>query len=500
MAVVFYHTSATQASEFQSCFQVIENRKIYGRALKKEVKLSSRRRCILILADGARSDVIWELMTRGMLPNIERFLAERGGFHEAVSAFPSVTGCAYLPIITGFTPGECNVPGMCWVDRRYLGVKSFHLDRYRDYFGVHSYLFNRDISPAVKTLFELADNPMNIFSFVSRGCDFKGDVTRYTRGLRWVWAHLSGRWDKVDLEAAQFALKGIEEGRDFIFLLMPSIDALSHRSSPLSDEVIQGYMRLDETVGKIARTTDPEETMIVLTSDHGLSETQVHFDLAEFLSRLGFKTLHSGRRWRLNPDMAIMPSGNAMAHIYVRPESGWSERCYYPELRRFGGHKVDLVELLLNIDAVDLVAAKVPSGGVIISSRLGEAYVELEGKMITYQILEGEDPFGYPPFPGEISDRKLLELSMNTDYPDAPYQILKLFTSPRSGDIILSASRGCELRAQSRRFIHNSGHGSLRREHILVPFLLNRPLTRTGPFRTADIFSIIVEFLIDKTP
>ncbi len=482
------------------CVQVMENRKIYGGELKKEVKLSSRRRCVLILADGARPDVIWELMTRGMLPNIERFLVERGGFHEASSAFPSVTGCAYLPIITGFTPGECNVPGMCWVDRRFLGVRSFHLDRYRDYLGVHSYLFNRDICPTVKTLFELADNPMNIFSIVSRGCDFRGDVTRYTRGLRWVWAHLSGGWDKVDLRARELALKGIEEGRDFIFLLLPSIDALSHRSSPLSDEVIEGYVRLDETVGEIARATDPEETMIVLTSDHGLSETQVHFGLAEFFSRLGFKTLHSARRWRLNPDVAVMPSGDAMAHIYVRPESGWAERCYYPELRRLGRHKIDLVELLLDIEAVDLVAAGAPSGGVIISSRLGEAYVELEEDgTITYQVLEGEDPFGYPPFPRRISDRELLELSIDTDYPDAPYQILKLFTSPRSGDIILSASQGCELRAQSRRFIHNSGHGSLRREHMLVPFLLNHPLTRIGPFRTADIFSILVEFLIDKT-
>jgi len=58
--------------------------------------------------------------------------------------------------------------------------------------------------------------------------------------------------------------------------------------------------------------------------------------------------------------------------------------------------------------------------------------------------------------------------------------------SPRSGDLILSASRGWDFRAKYEPIPHVSSHGALHREHMMVPLLLNRAPPRR-PRRTVDI-------------
>ena len=74
-------------------------------------------RTIVLLADGARADVIDELATQGKLPNISAHIIEPGAKLDAVTVFPSTTGPAYFPFLTGCTPGACNVPGIRWFDK-----------------------------------------------------------------------------------------------------------------------------------------------------------------------------------------------------------------------------------------------------------------------------------------------------------------------------------------------------------------------------------------------
>ena len=65
--------------------------------------------CIFIMADGARADVFQELLGRGDLPNVSKYIVEKGTFRNAVSVFPSTTGPAYAPFIMGRFPGRCPV-------------------------------------------------------------------------------------------------------------------------------------------------------------------------------------------------------------------------------------------------------------------------------------------------------------------------------------------------------------------------------------------------------
>src|SRR5258705_7621949 len=76
------------------------------------------RRAVLILIDGARADVLRELLGRGDLPHLARWIIEPGGMTTGTTVFPSTTGVAYIPFLFGCYPGTVGIPGIRWLDRR----------------------------------------------------------------------------------------------------------------------------------------------------------------------------------------------------------------------------------------------------------------------------------------------------------------------------------------------------------------------------------------------
>jgi hypothetical protein len=66
-------------------------------------------------------------------------------------------------------------------------------------------------------------------------------------------------------------------------------------------------------------------------------------------------------------------------------------------------------------------------------------------------------------------------------------QIAELAGAKRSGDIILSSAADWDFRLRYEPMNHVSSHGSLRREHMMVPLLMNHAPART-PRRTTDLF------------
>src|SRR5262245_14954619 len=127
------------------------------------------RRAFFFLVDGARCDVFEELLGRGDLPHVSRHLVEPGAYRPAVTVFPSVTGVAYIPYLTGVFPGRANLPGYRWFDRREYARTRLSRFRFRNYHGLGSYLMDRDMHKDVVTLFELLRPASNIFSGISRG-------------------------------------------------------------------------------------------------------------------------------------------------------------------------------------------------------------------------------------------------------------------------------------------------------------------------------------------
>jgi hypothetical protein len=180
------------------------------------------------------------------------------------------------------------------------------------------------------------------------------------------------------------------------------------------------------------------------------------------------------------PDVAVMVSGNAMAHLYL--ETSRRARPWWPEL---AARWEPLAELLLERESVDLVLLPhSPTRCEVRGRGRGSAMVEHKAGRFSYIPVSG-DPLGLGEHRSLDADESH-DVTMQSDYPDALAQIIHLAGSARAGEIILSAAPGWDFRAKYEPIPHVSTHGALHREHMLVPLLVNRPVAGT-PRRTTDV-------------
>src|SRR6266540_6106546 len=108
---------------------------------------SESRRVVFVLVDGARPDVLQDLLERGDMPHLARHVLEPGGFTVGATVFPSTTGVAYLPFLYGIYPGTANVPGIRWLDRaQAAGDRRAQWRGARSYCGVQGPWLNHDRS------------------------------------------------------------------------------------------------------------------------------------------------------------------------------------------------------------------------------------------------------------------------------------------------------------------------------------------------------------------
>jgi len=447
----------------------------------------SYRHLIVILADGARADVMREEMAAGNLPNISRHLMERGASLPGVTSFPSTTGPAYLPFLTGCFPGTCNVPGIRWFDKSVYEA-GWSFDRYRSYVGLESFCMARDMWPHIKTVFEIVPDSLSVFNPVARGARGRRNATRVSRIWYWYYAHLTDRWAFADEAGLKKLLSLLRRRPTYLFSVFPGIDEYSHLSHPRHERTIERYRWLDRAVGdvveELTRLGMRDETAIFLVSDHGLSSTHTHFCVNTFLEERGLPAFYYPLIFQKRGKLAAnMVSGNGMTHVYFRNGDGWARHTVREELER---NAPSLVDDLLMEEAVDIVALRNSQSGADILSRRGEARVRLDASALHYEV-KGSDPFGYPPLPADLTPRDSLARTLDTDYPDAPFQIAHLLTAPRAGDMVISARPGFDLRLKYENPEHKGSHGSLHMSHMRVPIITDVPL-EMRPARTADLF------------
>lgn len=441
-----------------------------------------------MLMDGARSDVFEHLLGQGRLENISRHIVEPGSFITASSVFPSTTGPAYTPYLLGTFPGKCGLPGIRWLDKNLWG-KPLSFKRIRSYVGHEAVFLNGDLRGHPPTLFELIPSSVSIFNEMNRGLSRGGNLTGMSAALHKTRSHFSEIGKSIDRIAADKLLGRFdgpaEKFPDFCFAVFMKIDSLSHKFHPFHKKVIDAYLKMDCIVGEISEKLKKrgilEQTLLGIVSDHGLTATHTHLDLAKILQEMGFKTLQYPNIFRnfFGANCAVMVSGNSMAHIYLKnPDPGGTK---------------DLVRRLVSRKETDTVMSADTDGWISVSSKRGRARVRTEKNLILYKT-EGSDPFGFERMPSEMTKDAQLELTFETEYPDALLQVCQIFESSRTGDIVVSAKPGFDLRARFEFPEHKASHGSMVREHISVPVALNVK-TRNRPARTADIYPTVLEHL-----
>ena len=440
---------------------------------------------VILLADGARPDTLAAALDSGALPALARLRAE-GGLHTVTSCFPSVTGPAYAPFLLGRYPGPIGLPGLRWFDRDRVAC-SFP-DYSRSYVGYQMSAVNRDLDSSAPTIFELTGSSLGALSVITRGLPPERRIGSITprSALRAARTHFSGDvagWLDIDRTSAEQVVARIRvEQPDFVFAALTGVDKVSHARGQSSPMIAEALRIVDDTAARIRddaeRSGRWDEMHLWIVSDHGHSRVTAHEDLAQVIEDAGHRTMSHPWVMTVGAEVAVMVSGNAMAHLYC-------------DIRSRARPAIDvgewnvLCDALVARESVDLLVTRRGERIAVRTADRGDATVWRDDRGYHYASGTG-DPLGVGRDACGASDDEAYDLTRDTDYPDSLVQLVHLMSSSRCGDIVLSAARDWDFRARYEPIRHVSSHGALHREHMLVPLITNRPLA-SAPRRTVDV-------------
>ena len=476
-------------------------RRVRWRIRIPQPRLSRTVPVIVLIADGARPDALGAALSdrEGLpggatMPAMAR-LASEGGLFTVSSCFPSVTGPAYAPFLMGRYPGPVGLPGLRWFDR---GRDACSFPTFsRSYVGYQMGSVDRDLDPSAPTMFELVPRSLGALSVITRGLAPRDRIGTFDvaslSALRAVArvarTHFRGDvrgWLQIDREVCDEVVARMRQERpDFVFAALTGVDKTSHARGHDASLVAEALGIVDGMVATLRADAERlgywDDTHVWIASDHGHSPVRSHDDLAEGVAGLGYRVIAHPWVVALAPDVAVMVSGNAMAHVYVELQR--RDRRFWPALRErwevLAGHLGERASVDLLLLPYDRSRCEVRAGD------RGAAVVTVTGDRFGYRRETG-DPLGLGDDLDGVGADDAYDATMSTDYPDAIVQIATLAGAARSGDIILSAARDWDFRARYEPIPHVSSHGALHREHMLVPLLVNRPPART-PRRTVDV-------------
>lgn len=451
-------------------------------------------RVTLVLLDGARPDVFDHLVLEGELPNFSRCVLEPGGAVPATTAFPSTTGVAYLPFLTGCYPGTCDVPGIRWLDVGRYGGRWWRNRAYvRSYCGYQGGLINTDLRPGIRTLFDLEPDSVALCTPFTRGLGAGRDRVRFARGFWGAVAHYTGGYGPLERAVGRELARLAMARHRLVFAVFPGIDGVTHFHDPWHPAVLEAYREADRVFGAYARAGGLDgDHLTLLASDHGLSRVERHTDVSLALEGLGVRTLRHPLVWRRDPHAAVMVSGNGSAQVYLKPGERRTRRYTVAEIEAGAVRDVprELVDYLARLDGVAMVAGQ-GDGDLTLVSRRGRSRLAPHGAELRYEPDTGDVlRLGAP---ATLGDREWLVRTLDTAFPDAPVQLHQLFRSARTGDLIVIADLGADLRLDWEIPQHHSGHGSLIADHMRCLVAASQPLD--GPVRTVDLFPLMLRHL-----
>lgn len=441
---------------------------------------------VILLADGARPDTLDAALNSGTLPALTR-LRDEGGLYQVTSCFPSVTGPAYAPFLMGRFPGPIGLPGLRWFDRSRIAC-SFP-DYTRSYVGYQMGAVDRDIDADAPTIFELCQSSMGALNVIGRGLSKQNRIGSITAksALRAARTHFAGNvsgWLQIDREVADAVVARVRDDKpEFTFAALTGVDKVSHARGQDAPLIMEALSIVDDTAARIRADAERDgrwkDMSLWVVSDHGHSPVSKHEDLVKIIQGYGHRTISHPWVFSIAPQIAVMVSGNAMAHLYV--DVGSRTR---PDPAQYAS----LVDALIQRPSVDLaimVQSAANARTTVATATRGRAQVWFDAEGYHYERDTG-DPLGIGIDLSGVSDEAAYDATLETDYPDSVVQIVHLATSPRSGEIILSAARDWDFRARYEPIPHMSSHGALHRDHMMVPLLLNRPPSEM-PRRTVDV-------------
>jgi predicted AlkP superfamily pyrophosphatase or phosphodiesterase len=446
---------------------------------------------VILVADGLTPGLLDAAMRAGEVPALAA-LADDGVHHVLTTVFPSVTGVAYIPMLTGVHPADAGVPGLRWYDRSHRLPAI--LGHSRSYVGTQIRSINDDLSPTVATAFERAAGAaLGMEAVVTRGLPAHRQLDRgVIHAARVIHAHVTGdadRWLALEEELAATLVRRIREERPrFVFAAFTGGDKAAHRGGEHAPGMMRSLKLVDRVVQAIREDAERDgrwsKMQLWVVSDHGHSEVHSHLDLAAELRDKGARVRSHPWTFPDQSQAAVMVSGNSMAHVYL----GLDDRTRQPWSALQQRWRAE-TEWLWTHPAVDLLAAQTSPKIVAVWKQGQRGEISRTARGFSYRHVDG-DPLGIDAFE-DLCDEAVHDRSLATDYPDSVAQLAHLVVAPRSGDLVISATPGWDLRRQYEPIDHVSSHGALHAAHMLVPLVGNRRI-KERPRRTMDLHQFVL--------
>lgn len=419
-------------------------------------------RVVVVIVDGLPLDLAERVVPQ--LPFLGPRLPHRT---RAVSCFPSTTGPAYFPFLAGCTPGRANIPGIRWFDRTRPTRSAFPHRGLRSYVGPDA----RRLATDTKATTLFAQHAWPVSSPIPKDLPKRGELSR---DLVWAAAHFTHRWDHADRRTSWKLGRALRKDREIVFAVFPSVDELGHTFGIASN---RPEVALEEIDRQLERRLEGSDAEIVLSADHGLTDTHSHIDLREIVEDRVGTTIAYPLIAKRFPEAVVCESGNAMANVYLRGEQSWADPPAPARCRA-------LAARLLELEGVDSVAIRGEEPNTAeLWTRDGVGRVGFTGSGLLQ-----EGPVFAASF-NAATPLEALERTADETHPDAAFALTSLFVSERTGDLLVSATPGFDLRARSEWPEHHASHGALHREHTVVPVFASAPLPKQT-LRTLDVFSV----------
>jgi hypothetical protein len=263
-----------------------------------------------------------------------------------------------------------------------------------------------------------------------------------------------------------------------------------------------------------------DETSIVLSADHGLRPTSLHFNLGKFLGTVGLDVRSFPLTFLQGLgefDACVAVSGNGMANVYLAAEGAeekahpleyikhdWKRRPKLEDLENYKIRKgrVNIIDLMRHLLPVQHVFVRENKATTHVYSRDGHGTIrKRRGNEYRYDVIEGMDPLRYDSVVEEgkiaygewLDEREWLSATCEAEFPDAPVQVSQIFESPRAGDLIINSRMGWDLKPEMQP--HHGTHGGLHAAEMRVPLLVANSryeLRPDQPLRTPDVLDILL--------
>ena len=174
-----------------------------------------------------------------------------------------------LPFLAGCTPGRANIPGIRWFDRTRPTPSAFPHRGLRSYVGPDARKLATDTNAT--TLF--ARHAWPVSSPISKDLPKRGELSR---DLVWAAAHVTHRWDHADRRTSWKLGRALRKDREIVFAVYPSVDELGHTFGLASERPRSALEEIDR---RLEQKLESFEGEILVSADHGLTDTHTHLDL-----------------------------------------------------------------------------------------------------------------------------------------------------------------------------------------------------------------------------